>query len=99
MKVVVLAAALQDMEKSYRFYERQQRGLGTYYRRTVEEDVVVLGETAGIHSRVCGYHHAICSVFKSVIYNDIIAGVAVVFAILDGRIDPGKRDRILRRRR
>ena len=98
MRVQILRPALQDMESSYRFYECQEKGLGSYFRRCIEEDLMLLRTSGGIHSKLNGYHHAISRIFKSVIYYQIVAGIVIVFAILDGRIDPKKRDRILKRR-
>jgi hypothetical protein len=98
MRIQILEPALQDMERSYRFYERQQRGLGAYFRECIREDLVLLRSTAGIHSKVRGFHHVISEVFKSVIYYKKNESIAVVFAILDGRIDPKRRDRLLKRR-
>jgi hypothetical protein len=98
MRIEVLESALQDMENSYRFYERQQSGVGAYFRKCIEEDLLLLKSTAGIHSKVSGFHHVISEVFKSVIYYKLNGNTVIVFAILDGRIDPKKRERLLKRR-
>jgi hypothetical protein len=95
MKVQVLRLALRDMQSSYRFYERQDQGLGSYFRECIDQDLISLQATAGIHSLQRGYHHVRSKIFQSIIYYRIIDNKAVVFAILDGRISPQTRDRIL----
>lgn len=99
MRIQVLRLALEDLKKSYHFYERLEKGLGSHFRTCLEQDLVLLKNTAGVHRKIGNYHHVNAKVFKSIIYYRIIQDRAVVFAILDGRIDPVKRDRILNRRR
>jgi hypothetical protein len=98
MKVQVLRPALRDMHSSYRFYERQDLGLGSYFRECIDQDLISLQATAGIHSLHRGYHHVRSEIFQSILYYRIILNKVVVFAILDARISPQTRDRILSRR-
>ncbi|SKA98683.1 hypothetical protein SAMN02745166_02837 [Prosthecobacter debontii] len=98
MKVLVTSDALGDLQQSYAFYERQEKGLGTYFRQCITKDLTDLQMTAGIHSAICGYLHVNSVKFNSIIYYRVEKHIAVVKAIVDGRIAPEKRDRILKRR-
>lgn len=98
MIVEVIQAAKNDVAAAYRFYEKQQEGLGAYYRECILEDLDELGKTAGIHRKISGYHRVNSRRFQSIIYNRLADSIAVVAAILDARIDPAKRDHLLKRR-
>jgi len=99
VNVVVAAGAKVDIAKSYSFYEKQSAGWGGYFRQCIVEDLFQLEETAGIHRIISGYHHVKSAAFNSILYYRMEPDAAVVIAILDGRIRPAKRDRILKSRR
>lgn len=99
MKVLVTSDAIEDLLHTYAFYEKQQTGLGSYFRECIANDLKKLQMTAGIHSLIRGYHHVNSEKFNSILYYRVENQIAVVKAIVDGRIAPGKRDRILKRRR
>ncbi len=98
MIVKVTSDALGDVQDSHAFYEKQTDGLGSYFRSCLEQDLVDLQHTAGIHSKIHGYHHVRSKVFQSILFYRTQAGIAIVMAVLDGRIDPSQRDRILLKR-
>lgn len=98
MKVRVTSDALNDVQDSYDFYEQQEQGLGTYFRRCLEQDLESLRKTAGIHSKIRGYLHVNSKTFNSIFYYRMEQQTAVVMAILDARIDPAIRDRLLTQR-
>lgn len=98
MIVDVIQAAKKDMAEAYHFYELQQKGLGPYFRECILEDLYELETTAGIHRMIRGYYHANSKRFKSILYYRMDGETATVVAILDGRINLQKRDRILRSR-
>jgi hypothetical protein len=98
MIVDVIQAAKKDIAEAYHFYERQQKGLGPHFRECILEDLYELETTAGIHRTIRGYYHANSKRFKSILYYRIDGDTATVVAILDGRINLQKRDRILRQR-
>ena len=98
MKVSVSSDALGDLHKSYAFYERQEKGLGSYFRICIAQDLLGLETTAGIHSMIRGYHHVNSKHFQSIIFYSVEIGEAEVKAIFDGRINPSKRDHILKGR-
>ena len=95
MRIRVTSDAFSDVEDSYAFYEKQEKGLGSYYRACIEQDLLSLSDQAGIHSKIKGYHHMNSAVFQSIFYYRIQAEEVVVVAILDGRIDPATRDDLL----
>lgn len=95
MTVKVTSDALADLQDSYAFYEKQTSGLGSYFRRCLEQDLVELQRTAGIHSKIHGYQHVRSKVFQSILFYHVQTGTAIVMAILDGRIGPSERERIL----
>lgn len=99
MRVRVTTDAFDDLESSYEFYEKQEKGVGAYFRDCIEQDLIDLRRTAGIHRKIKGYHHANSKIFNSIIYYRIEPDAAVVVSILDGRIRPSKCDRILKSRR
>ena len=98
MRVRVTSDALQDVQESYDFYEQQEKGLGSYFRRCIEQDLQSLCKTAGIHSQIHGCHHVNSKVFNSIFYYRMEPHTAVVLANLDARIDPSARDRVLSHR-
>jgi len=98
MIVKVIQAAKNDVAASYRFYEKQQKGLGGYYRECILEDLDKLAGMAGIHRKIGGYHHVNCRLFQSIIYYRVESAIAIVAAILDARINPARRDRLLKKR-
>ncbi len=98
MKVSVSNDALGDLHKSYAFYERQQKGLGSYFRICIAKDLIELEMTAGIHSMIRGYHHVNSQCFQSIIFYSVENGEAEVKAIVDGRMNPSKLDSILKKR-
>jgi plasmid stabilization system protein ParE len=98
MKVRVTSDALSDVQDSYDFYEKQAQSLGSYFRRCIEEDLEILRKTAGIHSKIRGYFHVNSKTFNSIFYYRIEQQAVVVMAILDARIDPDVRDRLLTQR-
>lgn len=98
MKVKVVRAAKMDLVTGFRFYERQERGLGDYFLQCIETDLIDLERTAGIHRQIAGFYHVNSQTFNSILYYRIIENEAQVMAILDGRMKPERLDRVLKRR-
>ncbi len=95
MTVEVTSDALFDLWDGHEFYEKQTKGLGGYFRQCIEQDLTDLQRTAGIHSKIRGYHHVKSKVFQSLVFYRTHQNTAFIMAILDGRMDPATRDRIL----
>lgn len=56
MRVQVLDDATQDLADGYRFYERQDEGLGDYFLDSLWSDINSLRLFAGVHASYYGYH-------------------------------------------
>lgn len=49
MKIKILGSTQKDLQKSYQFYEVQQKGIGTYFLGTLSTDIESLKLYADIH--------------------------------------------------
>ncbi|MBN8421831.1 MAG: type II toxin-antitoxin system RelE/ParE family toxin [Verrucomicrobia bacterium] len=98
MTVQVVRAAKADIASSHKFYENQQQGLGNYFVECILADIAELEKTGGIHRQTHGYHHVNSKRFQSVLYYRMVDETVILTAIIDGRINPARRDRILSRR-
>ena len=96
MKVRTLAAALRDLARGHRFYERQREGLGRYFVGSLVADIDALAVHGGVHRQVFGYHRALSRRFPYAIYYRVEGGEVIVLRVLDCRQDPGKTARALR---
>jgi len=88
MHIEILDSAEADLLEGVSFYERQERGLGSYFLDTISSDIESLRIYGGIHAKKWGYFRALSKRFPYSIYykhhNDLIK----VFAVLDDRRDP-----------
>ena len=98
MRVRLLSSAATDLGTGFAFFEDQEHGLGAYFRESILKDLKTLKTSAGIHSRVLGYHGKVASVFPFGIYSRFSDGEVVVVAILDSRQNPKLIRRSLRNR-
>ena len=64
----ILPEAQEDLIAGFRFYERQARGLGSYFRDSLLDDVDSLATQGGIHAKVFGYHRSLSKRFPFAIY-------------------------------
>ncbi|MDB6137380.1 MAG: hypothetical protein JWO94_452 [Verrucomicrobiaceae bacterium] len=100
MIVKALAGVAHDLLKGARFYEQQEPGLGHEFRLSVLSDISALKRTGGIHGQLQGFHHVVCSRFDSyVIFYRVQDQTVIVKAVMDGRRDPMRQVRRLRRYR
>jgi hypothetical protein len=88
VRIDILPEARDDLLAGFRFYERQARDLGTYFRESIVGDVDSLAVQGGIHAKVFGYHRSLCKRFPFAIYYRVEANVVRVRAILDCRRNP-----------
>jgi hypothetical protein len=56
VRVEILPGARDDLLAGFWFYERQGRGLGAYFRGSLNSDIESLSQLGGVHSAVFGYH-------------------------------------------
>jgi hypothetical protein len=69
MRVQILDTAEEDLVEGYWFYERQQPGLGAYFRDSIYADLGAPEKTAGVHRIVYKkYHRALATRFPFALY-------------------------------
>lgn len=89
MKIKILPSALEDLRSGWRFYERQQEGLGDYFQDSLFSDIESLILFPGVHRIVFGYHRLLSRRFPFAIYYEFDGDDQIlVFRILDMRRDP-----------
>jgi hypothetical protein len=89
MRVQILDRAEEDLVEGYWFYERQQPGLGAYFRNSIYADLHALEQAAGVHRIVYkNYHRALAARFPFAGYYSVSEQTAFVRAIVDCRRDP-----------
>jgi len=82
MKLHILDAASRDLIEGYRFYEKQQAGLGEYFLDSLQL-------YAGIHVVLFGlYHRALSKRFPFAIYYRVSDQEVWIYAVLDCRRNP-----------
>lgn len=88
-KTKILASASQDLIDGYWFYEKQAKGLGSYFLDSLFSDIDSLAVYAGIHPKHFGkYHRLLSKRFPFAIYYRIENDTALVYAVLDCRRSP-----------
>ena len=89
MKLRILDAASQDLTDGYRFYERQEVGLGAYFLDSLFSDIDSLQLYAGIHVVFFErYHRALSKRFPFAIYYRLVKQEVLIYAVLDCRRNP-----------
>lgn len=89
MKLLILDAASHDLVEGYRFYEKQQVGLGEYFLDSLYSDIDSLLLYAGIHAVFYGqYYRALSRRFPFAIYYKVNNQEILVYAVLDCRSNP-----------
>lgn len=97
MKVKLTRAARDHLRGSYRFYEQQADGLGSYFLDSIMADIDSLQIHAGIHAIAFEhYHRKIGSRFPWSIYYRIQDNEIRVRAVLDDRSNRESIRRVLR---
>jgi plasmid stabilization system protein ParE len=90
VKVRILPAALDDLDRGRRFYARQGRTLGDYFLDALFADIGSLELYAGIHMKVFEFHRLLAKRFPYAVYYRIDGETCVVFRVLDCRQEPEK---------
>ncbi len=96
MNIRILDAASQDLIDGYRFYEKQESGLGDYFLDSLFSDIDSLIVYAGIHPVYFGHYHRMLSKrFPFAIYYKIADDNILIYSVFDCRRDPiGVRKRL-----
>ena len=88
MNLRILSLAEADLLDGFRFYERQERGIGAYFLDSLYSDIESLRLHAGVHRQVYGYHRALSKRFPFGIYYDADETEIRVWRVLDCRREP-----------
>lgn len=88
MNVRIQPAAEADVRAGFRFYERQQTGVGEHFLDSIHADVDSLQLFAGIHPKRGKLHRFRSKRFPFWIYYRIDCETAFVVAVLDARRSP-----------
>jgi len=87
-RVVVLAEAAEDIERSRDFYDSQEPGIGNYCADSLTADIESLALYHGIHSRHFGCYRMLAHRFPFGIYYRETDAETQVLAVLDLRRNP-----------
>ncbi len=90
MRIRILPSAKRDIHRGFGFYERQETGIGSYFRDSLYSDIDSIGVLAGIHRRVGELFRFKSKRFPFWIYYRIDVDTAYVVAVLDARQAPWK---------
>ena len=88
MRIELLDSAEKDLLDGFKFYERQSKGLGSYFLESLFSDIESLYLYAGIHATHFGYNRMLSKRFPFAIYYKSDKKVIRVYAILDCRRNP-----------
>ena len=86
--IVVIEEVADDLKLAERFYEKQSKGLGKYFKDSIISDIESLWLYAGIHIKVFGLYRLLSKRFPYGIYYEIKKDTVIVIAILDLRQHP-----------
>jgi hypothetical protein len=88
VKISIQPSALADLRVGFRFYEKQQVGLGGYFLDSLYSDIDSLLLYAGIHSQHFGKSRLLSDRFPYAVYYELRDDLIMVRAVLDLRRDP-----------
>jgi plasmid stabilization system protein ParE len=77
-----------DLANGFWFYERQQNGLGEYFRSCLVSDIESLVFLGGKHAKQFGFHKLLSKKFPYAIYYASDDETVVIVAIVASRQDP-----------
>ncbi len=98
MNVELRPEASEDIVAAARFFNEKSDGWGDYFLASIEQDLVDLTAEAGIHCIYNGLPCKFAKTFPFGICNRVERSVAVIYAVLSCRMDPGKHRSILKNR-
>jgi hypothetical protein len=90
MRIKILESAVQDLLQGHRFYEQQERGVGSYFIDSLFSDIDSLQIFAGIHSIHFNKYRLLSKRFPFAVYYTLKDDIILVHAVLDCRQDPFK---------
>lgn len=99
MKIKLSRGAERDIERGCDFYRKIDLDLAVYFNDCIAADIDSLQLYAGIHASVDGWHYTFANRFPFVIWYGLRSDSVIVYAVLDGRLEPATNDATLRERR
>ena len=88
MKISIQPSVLADLRVGFRFYEKQQQGLGSYFLDSLYSDIDSLLLYAGIHPQHFGKYRLLAERFPYAVYYELCNDLIMVRAVLDLRRNP-----------
>ena len=88
MNIDIRPECHDDLLEGFYFYERQRKGLGSYFLSCHFTDIEDLRENAGIHETVFGLQRSLSKKFPYAIYYRLMGENLEIVAALDSRRDP-----------
>jgi hypothetical protein len=86
--IIALEEVSIDLKIGKDFYEKQNQGLGSYFKDSIISDIESLWLYGGIHSKVYGLYRLLSKRFPYGIYYEIIDHTIIIVAVLDLRQNP-----------
>jgi len=86
--IIALEEVSLDLKIAEAFYEKQNKGLGGYFRDSIISDIESLWLYGGIHSRVFDLYRLLSKRFPYGVYYEIKENTIIIIAILDLRQNP-----------
>ena len=87
-KIIALEEVSTDLKIAEEFYEKQNIGLGKYFKDSIMSDIESLWLYGGIHNKVFGLYRLLSKRFPYGIYYEVDDSIVVVIAVLDLRQNP-----------
>lgn len=88
MIVRISSDAELDISEGFAFYEKQEVGLGGYFRDCIVADIESLSFLGGVHAKSHGYYRMLAKRFPYIIYYEVAEDQLTVVAVLDARRNP-----------
>lgn len=96
--VIALEEVSIDIQLAESFYEKQNKGLGGYFKDSIISDIESLWLYGGIHKKVFGVYRLLSKRFPYGIYYEVSKDTAIVVAVLDLRQNPENIEKFLQNR-
>lgn len=86
--IILLEEVLSDLKLAEDFYEKQNKGLGGYFKDCIISDIESLWLYGGIHNKIFGLYRLLSKRFPYGIYYETENNTVIVVAVLDLRQNP-----------
>ena len=96
--ILALKEVSKDLKLGEEFYEKQNQGLGSYFKDSILSDIESLWLYGGIHQKIFGLYRLLSKRFPYGIYYLIKDEIVIIVAILDLRQNPKKISSYLNKR-